>query len=215
MKYFVLPALCALPLPALAHPHIFVETAVEIIVDADNRVTGFKVIWTYDDFFSLLITEDLGIDADGDMALTEAEEEVLRGAVKDWPEDYGGDLLVETDQGAVALAERQSHTVAYVDGRVLESHVRPLAEPAAAGTRVDLRVFDPGYYTAYALTGGANVSGSNSCDVVIAPADLEAAYSLVDELLYGRPASDVGIEEAFPEVGAAFADRISVTCPAL
>jgi hypothetical protein len=43
-------------------------------------------------------------------------------------------------------------------------------------------------------------------------ADLNAAYSLVDELLYGRPASDVGPDEAFPEVGEAFSDTVVVTC---
>jgi hypothetical protein len=42
--------------------------------------------------------------------------------------------------------------------------------------------------------------------------DLNAAYSLVDEFLYGRPAADVGAEEQLPEVGLQFAETIFVTC---
>lgn len=214
MKHLILPALIALPTVAVPHPHVFVETAVEIIVDAQAQVTAIKVIWTYDDFFSLLITEDLGIDSDGDLVLTAAEQEILQSTIKDWPEDYSGDVLVESTAGELALGPRAEHAVVYVDGRVVETHVRPLVQPVAPETNVDIRVFDPGYYTAYTLSGGANVSGSDACDVGVLAADFEAAFAMMDELLYGQPASEVGPEEAFPEVGAAFADRITVICRA-
>jgi hypothetical protein len=57
-----------------------------------------------------------------------------------------------------------------------------------------------------------NIVGRDDCEVLVAPANLDAAYTLVEELLYGRPASDVGVDEEFPEVGVAFADTIEVTC---
>ena len=210
---FALPFMC-LTTPVLAHPHIFVDTAVTVRVNEDGAVYAVEIVWTYDDFFSLLILEDLGLDGDGDLILTAEEKAVLTSIVLDWPADFGGDLLVETGGGAVALGPVKDHAAVYEEGRVIETHVRWLEVPAPAVEGVNLRVFDPGYYTAYALTGGAFLEAPEGCELWIVPADLDAAYSMVDELLYGRPASDVGPEEAFPEVGAAFADMITVTCPA-
>src|SRR6056297_2811011 len=67
----LLTTLCA---PAAwAHPHVFVDVTLRFLPDAEGRLTGVEVTWAYDDFFSLLVLEDRGLDADGDMILTEAE----------------------------------------------------------------------------------------------------------------------------------------------
>ncbi len=58
-------AALALPIPATAHPHIFVEAQVTVVFD-DNGAMSVKLDWFYDDLFSLLVTSDLGIDMDGD-----------------------------------------------------------------------------------------------------------------------------------------------------
>jgi hypothetical protein len=65
---------------------------------------------------------------------------------------------------------------------------------------------------AYEISPSIALRGGEGCEVTLRKADLAAAYALVDELLYGRPASDVGPDEAFPEVGEAFADTVIVTC---
>jgi ABC-type uncharacterized transport system substrate-binding protein len=59
-------ALLLLPAPALAHPHVFVDASVEVVFDAQNRATGLRIGWTYDDLFSLMIVEDRGLDPDYD-----------------------------------------------------------------------------------------------------------------------------------------------------
>ena len=83
--------LCATPL-AHAHPHVFVDTRMAVTV-ADGKAVRIDVTWTWDDFFSLLIFEDMGLDPDGDAILTEAELDVLRGFdFEVWPEGFEGDL---------------------------------------------------------------------------------------------------------------------------
>ena len=71
----LLPALFAilLPLGAQAHPHIFVDTALALVTNAAGRPAGVEVTWRYDEFYSLLIFEDMGLDGDYDGTLTEAE----------------------------------------------------------------------------------------------------------------------------------------------
>jgi len=75
-----------------------------------------------------------------------------------------------------------------------------------------VQVYDPFYYVAYEIVGDIGLTGGDGCVAQYQKADLNAAYSLVDELLYGRPASDVGPDEQFPEVGVAFADTVTVSC---
>jgi ABC-type uncharacterized transport system substrate-binding protein len=210
-------ALLALPLavfPAMpqAHPHVFVDTQVTLVFDADNALTGVRLVWTYDDFFSLLLTEELGLDPDGDLVLTGAEQEALAGFVLDWPADFTGDLLVAQGATPLALAERQDPAIVFEGGRVRESHFRPLAAPVAADLPVTVQVFDPFYYTAYTIVGEIAREGGADCAVTLVAADVDAAYARVSDMLGGRAAGDVGPDEAFPEVGRDFADTVTVTC---
>jgi ABC-type uncharacterized transport system substrate-binding protein len=198
--------------PAAAHPHIFAEAGVEVVFDDAGRMTGVRLSWTYDEFFSFMLTEDLGLDTDGDLLMTDAELEALAASVLDWPPDFGGDLYLMQRDTALALGPRAEASVAYVDGKVTESHFRPLAEPVDASWPVAVQVYDPYYYVAYEISADVMMAGGTGCAVELRKADLNAAYSLVDELLYGRPASDVGPDEYFPQVGEAFSDTVFVTC---
>lgn len=206
------PLLASLAVPVAAHPHIFVEAGVEIVLDDAGRVAGVRLSWTYDEFFSFLLTSELGLDVDGDLEMTAEELETLAGQVLEWPADFGGDLYLRQGDAAVALGPRAEASVDYVDGRVIERHFRPLEQPQDATTPLAVQVYDPFYYVAYEIAPAIGFSGGEGCTAELRKADLNAAYSLVDELLYGRPASDVGPDEYFPEVGEAFSDTVVVTC---
>ena len=212
MRNLILPTLFAASFApmAQAHPHLFVGVDVAIIYDGDAP-TAVKLTWRYDDFFSLLLTSDLGIDLDGDLVLTDDEVATLSATVAAWPADFGGDLEVMQGGKPVGLGTRTDHTVAYVDGLISETHIRPITGPIDPND-LTVRVYDPFYYIAYSLNGPVTFEGRDDCTAGVIPPDLNAAYSLVDELLYGRPASDVGADEAFPEVGAEFAETIVVSC---
>ena len=214
MNRFTLPALIAALLPtsmAQAHPHIFVSVEVSVLYE-NNAPAAIELAWIYDDYFSLLITSDLGLDLDGDMVLTAAEQATLAGSITEWPADFGGDLEVTQNGGLVPLAGRINHTMTFENGIVREVHTRPIQAVPNVNDPITIRVYDPFYYVAYELIGRVQTEGRDDCTSLITPANLDAAYTLVEELLYGRPASDVGADEEFPEVGIAFADTIEITC---
>ena len=71
-----------------------------------------------------------------------------------------------------------------------------------------VKAYDPTFYTAYSLVGEIAVDGP--CEAQVQPADLDAAYTLGEELLYATPAAQV--EESYPEVGEAFADTVTISC---
>ncbi|MEY1556200.1 DUF1007 family protein [Yoonia sp. R2331] len=204
-------ALTLTPPPALAHPHIFV--GAEVTVDFSGSTPVVRLAWVYDDYFSLLITADLGLDLDGDMRLTPAEVQTLAASVTAWPPDFQGDLEVMQGDTLLGLAPKQDHTMTFEDGLVREMHSRAvtIADPAAP---LNIRVYDPFYYVAYQLAAPVQITGRDDCTAAITPPNLDRAYSLVEELLYGRPAGDVGPDEEFPEVGVEFAETITVTCAA-
>lgn len=214
MRTLVFPAIMATVMPttvAQAHPHIFVETEVTVIFE-DGVPAAVDLAWIYDDYFSLLITADLGLDLDGDLTLTAEEEQILANSVTEWPADFKGDLEVMQGDMVLPLAPRTNHTMTFEGGIVREMHRRQIAASVDPDGPITIRAYDPFYYVAYDLVGAVGIVGRDDCEALIAPANLDAAYTLVEELLYGRPAGDVGPDEEFPEVGVAFADTIEVSC---
>lgn len=216
MRYFktsfITAVLAMLPLSqAQAHPHLFVAVEITIVFDGEQP-TGVRMGWSYDDYFSLLVTSDLGLDIDGDLALTDAEQQTLADAVAGWATDFSGELDVFVGNTAVTAAKRVEHGVGYTDGHVFEKHLRPLVSAPVVGETLAIRVYDPFYYVSYTIDGPIRIEGRDDCKTAVQQPDLNAAYSLVDEFLYGRPAADVGAEEQIPEVGLQFAETIFVTC---
>ena len=200
-------ALALLPGLAGAHPHVFIDTRVEVILDEDG-LQAVRLTWVYDDFFSLLLTEDFGLDQDMDGELTPDELQQLADYVLAWPEGYAGDLIVEAGGRALPLGPRQQHELTYSEGRMAETHLRPVGAPLDGP--ISIKVFDPAYYPAYSTIGPVEVTGRDGCSARITRADLMAATDMVEEMLYNMPESEA--EMMYPEVGESFADTITVTC---
>jgi ABC-type uncharacterized transport system substrate-binding protein len=68
--------LLLLPLPAAAHPHVWIDATLSYVV-ADGRVTALDVTWLFDDFYSAMVQEDF--DGDGDGVLSQQELDRLVG----------------------------------------------------------------------------------------------------------------------------------------
>jgi len=205
MRILSILAVALLPGLAGAHPHIFVDTKLRVVVDAAGTLEGVEITWTYDDFYSLLLMADMGLDEDGDGQLRADELARLDGFDMNWMEGYQGDTHATRGNGAVALGPPQPRGTSVVAGLITTTHFR-----AASGQADGLvvKAYDPTFYTAYSLVGEITVDGP--CQAQVQPADLDAAYTLVEELLYATPAAQV--EESYPEVGEAFADTVTISC---
>lgn len=200
------------PAPALAHPHVFIEAGLGFVVDSEGRLAAVRVEWAYDAYYTLLLFEDLGIDPDGDLKLTDDEMAKLRAADADWPDDYEGDLYGTSDGNAVALAPPMKFDLRLEGDRIISSHYRPLATPLpVAGHDIRFKTYDPSYYAAFELNRPVAVAGGTNCATHVVPADQAAAKSKLEGLLRALQDSD-SLEVQFPAVGADFADEVQVTC---
>lgn len=204
--------LACLPLPALAHPHVFVDSRLELVMDGP-RLTAVRMTWTYDEFFSLMLTQDLGLDPEADGALTPTELVTLEQAVGDWPPDFTGDLVVKAGGEEVALAPRADHAVAVDGTRIVETHTRPLAEPLDATAGVSVENFDPYFYVAYEVLDPVLPPGS-PCEATLLQADPVAGQAIVDQMFGALDIAGAGPDVQLPPVGFAFADRVELSCPA-
>ena len=198
-----------LPLPAAAHPHVFIGTGLTLVLDDENRVSAIRVTWSYDELYSLLVLEERGLDPDYDGVLTPEELAALNGFDMAWIEGFPGDTYAFSGSTPLALGPPTDFVTAIEEGRIVTTHTRRVeAAPAAA---VTVKAYDPTFYTAYEISRGVSVEGGDGCAAEVVPADLDAAYTMLEELLYG-PRSAEWNEDTFPEVGEAFADEVRLTC---
>lgn len=203
-------ALCALALalvaaPLGAHPHIFVETALRFDVNDRSEVTGVTVTWTYDDFFTLLIFEDMGLDPDGDADLTEAELEQLFGFdLVEWPEGFEGDLYVYSNGEKIEMPHPRPIGIAVEDGFITATHYREIPPVPTEG--IEILQYDPTYYVAYDVSQGVTLTNPD-CTASVTDPNEEEAFAAVEE--------EAGsLENVFDEmlIGVHFSDTITISC---
>jgi ABC-type uncharacterized transport system substrate-binding protein len=198
-----------------AHPHVFIDTGLELVFDASGALSGVRVTWSYDEFTSLLVLEDRGLDPDHDGVLTEEELAALDGFDMNWDEGWPGDLYLRAGGEEIALSRPLSHDVRFENGRIVTTHLRGLERSVAMdGTEVVLAAYDPTYYVAYALTFPTRFEGRSDCRGEITPPDLTAANRKLLAAMAELSADETLEDYDLPPVGEEFADRLTVTCGA-
>lgn len=199
---------------AAAHPHVFVDTGLEILLDDQNRATGVRISWTYDDLTSLQLIADRGLDEDFDGVLTPEEEAAILGFDMNWPPGVAGDTYALLGETPLDWSGPQEVTVAYADAKLTSSHLRRFAQPVELGAQpLIVQAYDTSYYTAYAVVRAVVSGGQGNCSAeIFAPEASEANEVLRAAMAELSPTDDA--EALFPAVGAAFAEEARVTCAA-
>ena len=201
---FLALTLCA-PI-AQAHPHVFVTTRLVLELNTDQEVTGVTMTWEYDDFFTLLIFEDMGLDPDADGVLSDRELDQLMGFdLIEWPEGFEGDLYLTSHGRKIEMPRPVPHDIAVRDGKIIATQKRSIPDVPADG--LVIRQYDPTYYVAYDLSGGIEVPAP--CGVRIIAPDLEAAEAEIARLSKQSQSGDVFMEV---ELGHLYASRAVVSC---
>ncbi|WP_170351735.1 DUF1007 family protein [Ruegeria atlantica] len=213
MRWIVTLLTCCLPIPAMAHPHVFIDTGLEFIVDDAGHLTHVRVTWAYDELYSLYQLEDMKLDQDFDGVLTENEEKFLAGFDAQWIEGYNGDLVVFADGVPVSLSGPLEPTATTEDGRIVTTHLRAVDGDAVSASSLTAKAFDETFYIAYELTRPVTVSGPASCQMDRIDPDIDGQLAQMQAFLLTLDA-DYDLEENdIPLVGENFATEIFVSCP--
>ena len=204
--------ICALaPLPANAHPHVFIDTGLEFRFDAKGDLVEIRIGWSYDDFTSMVILAEHGIEIDA--SFTEGQSGRLSGFDMNWIEGFEGDSYLFLGDRPVALGPPHDWETRVENGIITTWHSRAPAVPLALeGAQVKLQVYDPTYYTSYTIARVPVIVGRGDCSAqAYAPDPAQAAEILrlaLEELSGGYD------DEDFPAIGAEFSEEIRLTCPA-
>lgn len=210
----VLTALAmALPTPAAAHPHEFIDASLQVLLNDQGQALGVRVTWVYDPLTSLMILEAQQLDRDFDGVLTDAETLRLQGFDMQWQSGFDGDTYALLAEDPLVLGPPGDVFASYGDEHLTSRHTRLFAAPVDLGGKaLIVQSYDPEYYTAYTVID-ASVQGGAGCAVQVFTPDLTAAdIALQGALEFYGP--DVDLEANFPMVGAAYAEEARVTCPA-
>ncbi len=195
---------------AQAHPHVFIDTGLELIFDTQHRATGLRITWSYDDLTSLQIITDKGLDPDFDGNLTPEETAQLNGFDMHWDAGYPGDTYASITGQPLPLSGPSDWTVAYKDAKILSTHYRSFAQPVETTQPLLIQVYDPTLYVAYDLKLGTTLTNAADCTARTLLPDLDAARAKLDAAIAALPQD---AEAAYPELGADFAEAMEVTCP--
>lgn len=215
MRYLWVLLLLVVPVQLRAHPHVFIDTGFEFIFDDDSRLTHMRITWAYDEFYSLLILEDRGLDGDGDGVLSEVEIDDLTGFDMNWDPGYDGDLVLMQGDGQIALAAPTEATATVRNGRIITTHLRGVKSGPLVASNLSARAFDESYYTAYDLSLPVLVNGADYCTIDRFDPDIDARLADMQAMLL-RIDADADLEEMdMPLAGAEFATEIRLSCPGL
>ncbi len=206
-----LVVLAALAGPVTAHPHIFVDAGLTVLRDASGHVSAVEVTWRYDELYSLILTEDYGLDPDHDLQLTEAEVSEMLGFDLNWSGGFEGGLVLSQSGMALDLGPPEPVSMRLLDSGQIETTHRRAVEGAGPGGLV-AQIYDPEFYIAFEMILPIAVADASGCTVELIRADLDAAYAGLEAALE-EIGGAVAAEDNFPAVGALFADRVEIACP--
>ena len=131
---------------AAAHPHVFAEARMEIVIDDAGTVEALRHVWRFDELFSSVVLLDF--DDNANLKLESEELEVVGDVVRAALADFNYYTAVSQNGADIAIDAPERIHVDFQDGQVLMFFsVSPSTEMKLDG-RLSFGAYDPTMYTA-------------------------------------------------------------------
>ncbi|HSM43062.1 MAG TPA: DUF1007 family protein [Afifellaceae bacterium] len=172
--------------PAAAHPHVWIDSASEILFDASGRITAIRHHWRFDEAFSAYAIQ--GLDTDGDGTYSKAELDPLAEVNVTSLSEFAFFTFMAIGEKDVAFSEPRDYWLDLADGFLTLHFTLPLTEPVKPDAAAVLEVYDPEYFVAFELPS------TEAVRLVDAPAGCGLTVQLAREL-------DADATAALAEIG--------------
>ncbi len=203
----IVVALVLLPQAASGHPHVFIDGGVDFLFDDQGRLENLRITWIYDPLNSLFMTEELGLPIDEP---TPPEDRPRIAAFQtEWIAGFDGDSYLFHQGERVGLSGPRGADGEVLDGRVRISFLRDVETPFRPDDTTVVEIYDPTYFTAYAVTDPPQLEGAAvGCHAEVLPFEPTGPLAALQQRLLEIPID--GDPEGEP--GRFFADRVRITC---
>lgn len=202
-----LPLILA-PLPASAHPHVFVTMRSEMLYDNAHNLAGFKQTWTFDEMYSSFAVQ--GLDKDGDGKYSREELQPLADVNVQSLSEFGYFTFAKAAGRNLELQPPKDYWTE-VDGAgsvtlYFTSMLANPLNPAEIGT-FSLSIYDPTVYVSFTYAAEQPVKLTG------------AAPSCVPKVKAPQPQPAQTLGEAFfntldatSDYGSQFAQTVTIAC---
>lgn len=206
----VIPVLLR-PLPAAAHPHVWVNAQVTVVYD-NGRITGLKHRWQFDEMYSTMAIQ--GLDANNDGIYSREELAELTKVNMEGLKEFNYFTVVKLGDDKLRVKEP---TDAYLEvdkqGVLTLVYTLPLAEPVLADAKgFTFAVYDATFFIAFELTGAEPVKLSGAptgCKVDLSGSEKESAdLKRLNEAFGGQLTAGNANQGA----GLGYAQTVGITC---
>lgn len=201
----------AVATPAAAHPHVFAEARLDVIVDGAGTVTALRHLWRFDDLFSSTVL--IEFDQNGDLRLDESELEEVASVVHESLADFDYFQIVSANGKPVTMTAPEKLIATYEDEQLIIMFESRPKEAISLSGKLDFGVYDPTFYTAIDFVEDENMAVSglpDSCSRQVIRPDPDEAIAMnqqsLTEAFFNEPG---GVD-----MGSLFATRLELTCTA-
>lgn len=192
--------------PAAAHPHAWIDLRSKVVLDDDGKVTALELAWLFDDYYTVLVAEELGTGGQpSDELLHEIAERNLANL-----RDHDYFTSVTYDGVHQAVGEVTRYETEVHDGRLWMRFEVPLEQPLDP-RKGDLTfaVYDPTYWIEIVHLEGEPIlfsgEGAENClGRIRQPNPTMEQVSLAAALDKDETAGD--------DLGELFAETVVVSC---
>jgi len=138
--------LAALSSSAVAHPHVFVDYTVKLVL-ANDRLMGVRLSWTFDDLFSGFILQEFDQDRNGVLSPAETQRIEAKHLSEFRRVAYYTNISI--DGRPIVVPDARDFGASVAKGLVSYEFTLPLSASLASATTIEVFVDDPVYYIAY------------------------------------------------------------------
>ncbi len=129
---------------AKAHPHVFAEARMEVVISDNGAVEELRHIWRFDELFSSTVL--LEFDANANLLLDREEAEAVGDVVKASLADFNYYTAVIHDGADVPVTVPGRINVDFQDGQLLMFFALAPDSPMPLAGRLSFGAYDPTMY---------------------------------------------------------------------
>jgi len=201
--------LAALPITADAHPHVFADARLEVVVGDDGNVKELHNVWRFDEVFSSSVLMDF--DKNTNLVLDQPELEEIGKTVLASLQEFNYYTTLMDNGKMVGVAKPDVINVDYKDGQLLMFFAVKPAVPMPLKGKLTFGVYDPTLYTSidFPTDNDAVLMGkTGSCTHAIVRPDADEVIaenkSTLTDAFFNDPTGT--------DMSKLFATRMEVTC---